>query len=118
VRRRAHCEHAGAAFTAINTDWRTLDNVPPAENYHRRVRAWAGANPIIGAEAAEEAAEAIATLCTEPVLLVAGLGGGTGTGAAPVIARIAKVQGCDVTAVVTRPLPFEGTGARNRQGVG
>ena len=100
----------GLPFAAINTDWRTLDNcaagrkLPIGEFGHG-----AGANPIIGAEAAEEAAEAIATLCTEPVLLVAGLGGGTGTGAAPVIARIAKVQGCDVTAVVTRPLPFEGT---------
>ena len=68
----------------------------------------AGANPVIGERAAEEAAEAIATLCTEPVLLVAGLGGGTGTDAAPVVARIAKAQGCEVTAVVTLPLPFEG----------
>ncbi len=64
---------------------------------------------MIGAQAAEEAAEAIATLCTEPVLLVAGLGGGTGTGAAPVVARIATAQGCEVTAVVTWPFPsFEG----------
>ena len=62
---------------------------------------------MIGAQAAEEAAEAIATLCTEPVLLVVGLGGGTGTGAAPVVARIARAQGCEVTAVVTWPLPFE-----------
>lgn len=62
---------------------------------------------MIGAQAAAEAAEAIATLCTEPVLLVAGLGAGTGTGAAPVVARIAKAQGCEVTAVVTWPLPFE-----------
>ena len=65
-------------------------------------------DPVIGAQAAEEAAEAIATLCTEPVLLVAGLGGGTGTGAAPVVARIAKEHGCEATAVVTRPFQFEG----------
>ena len=63
---------------------------------------------MIGAQAAEEAAEAIAALCTGPVLLVAGLGGGTGTGAAPVVARIATAQGCEVTAVVTWPFPFEG----------
>jgi cell division protein FtsZ len=64
---------------------------------------------VIGAQAAEEAAEAIATLCTEPVLLVAGLGGGTGTGTAPVVARIATAHGCEVTAVVTWPFPsFEG----------
>ena len=40
-------------------------------------------------------------------MLVAGLGGGTGTGAAPVVARIAKEQGCEVIAVVTWPFPFE-----------
>ena len=40
--------------------------------------------------------------------MVAGLGGGTGTGTAPVVARIATAQGCEVTAVVTWPFPFEG----------
>src|SRR5882724_6742109 len=99
----------GLPFAAINTDWRELETcaanikLPIGEFGHG-----AGANPMIGAQAAEEAAEAIATLCTEPVLLVAGLGGGTGTGAAPVVARIAKEQGCDVTTVLTWPFPFEG----------
>jgi cell division protein FtsZ len=80
----------GLPFAAINTDWRQLENctasrkLPIGEFGHG-----AGANPVIGAQAAEEAAETIATLCTEPVLLVAGLGGGTGTGGAPVVARIA-----------------------------
>jgi cell division protein FtsZ len=97
-------------FAAINTDWRALEQctasrkLPIGEFGHG-----AGANPVIGAQAAEETAEAIATLCTEPVLLVACLGGGTGTGAAPVVARIAQAQGCEVTAVVTWPFPsFEG----------
>ena len=100
----------GLPFAAINTDWRELEHcaadrkLPISEH-----GLGAGANPVIGERAAEEAAEAIATLCTEPVLLVAGLGGGTGTGAAPVVARIATAQGCEVTAVVTWPFPsFEG----------
>jgi cell division protein FtsZ len=99
----------GLPFAAINTDWRELETcaagrkLPIGEFGHG-----AGANPVIGARSAEEAAEAIATLCTEPVLLVAGLGGGTGSGAAPVVARIATAQGCEVTAVVTWPFPFEG----------
>jgi cell division protein FtsZ len=95
-------------FAAINTDWRELETCAPGRKLPIGQYGYgAGANPVIGAQAAEEAAEAIATLCTEPVLLVAGLGGGTGTGAAPVVARIAKAQGCDVTTVVTWPFPFE-----------
>src|SRR5215468_2925845 len=97
-------------FAAINTDWRELENCAAVTKLPISQHGLgAAANPVIGERAAEEAAEAIASLCTEPVLLVAGLGGGTGTGAAPVVARIAKAQGCEVTAVVTRPLPFEGT---------
>ena len=100
----------GLPFAAINTDWRELDHyaadrkLPIGEFGHG-----AGAKPVIGAQAAEEAAEAIATLCTEPVLLVAGLGAGTGMGGTPVVARIAQAHGCEVTAVVTLPFPsFEG----------
>src|SRR5215510_3770973 len=99
----------GLPFAAINTDWRELEHcaadrkLPISEH-----GLGAAANPVIGERAAEEAAEQIATFCTEPVLLVAGLGGGTGTGAAPVVARIATAQGCEVTAVVTWPFPFEG----------
>ena len=99
----------GLPFAAINTDWRELEQCAADRKLPISQHGLgAGANPVIGERAAEEAAEAIATLCTEPVLLVAGLGGGTGTGAAPVVARIAKAQGCEVTAVVTWPLPFEG----------
>jgi cell division protein FtsZ len=100
----------GLPFAAINTDWRELEQCAADRKLPISQHGLgAGANPVIGEQAAEEAAEAIATLCTEPVLLVAGLGGGTGSGAAPVVARIATAQGCEVTAVVTRPLPFEGT---------
>jgi cell division protein FtsZ len=93
-------------FAAINTDWRELEHCAADRKLPISQHGLsAAANPVIGERAAEEAAEAIATFCTEPVLLVAGLGGGTGTGAAPVVARIAKAQGCEVTAVVTWPIP-------------
>ena len=96
----------GLPFAAINTDWRELEHCAADRKLPISQHGLsAAANPVIGERAAEEAAEAIATLCTEPVLLVAGLGGGTGTGAAPVVARIAKAQGCEVTAVVTWPIP-------------
>ena len=96
-------------FAAINTDWRELEHCAADRKLPiSEFGLGAGANPVIGERAAEEAAEAIATFCTEPVLLVAGLGGGTGTGAAPVVARIATAQGCEVTAVVTWPFTFEG----------
>jgi len=98
----------GLPFAAINTDWRELENCAADSKLPiSEFGLGAGANPVIGAQAAEDAAEAIATLCMESVLLVAGLGGGTGTGTAPVVARIARAQGCEVTAVVTWPFPFE-----------
>src|SRR5215510_4408966 len=103
----------GLPFAAINTDWRELEHCAAGRKLPISQHGLsAGANPVIGERAAEEAAEAIATLCTEPVLLVAGLGSGTGTGAAPVVARIAKAQGCEITAVVTWTFSFEG---RRRQ---
>jgi len=100
----------GLPFAAINTDWLELEQCAADRKLPISQHGLgAAANPVIGERAAEEAAEAIATLCTEPVLLVAGLGGGTGTGAAPVVARIAQAQGCEVSAVVTLPFPsFEG----------
>jgi cell division protein FtsZ len=65
-------------------------------------------DPRTGKQAAEKAAKDIARLCTEPTVLVAGLGGGTGTGATHVVARIARKQGCDVSVVVIWPFYFEG----------
>ena len=70
----------------------------------------AGANPVVGREAAEENVEEIRK-CMEDadlVFITTGMGGGTGTGAAPVIARIAKEIGCVVVGVVTKPFVFEG----------
>lgn len=70
----------------------------------------AGANPNIGEQAALEDRERILSVLegTDMVFLTAGMGGGTGTGASPVIAQIAKEMGILTVAVVTRPFPFEG----------
>ena len=55
--------------------------------------------------------EVIRQVCRESVVIAAGLGGGTGTGIAPLVARIAQRQGCKTAAVVTKPLPWEGLDA-------
>ena len=71
----------------------------------------AGANPAIGREAALEDRERIKELIsgTDMLFITAGMGGGTGTGAAPVVAEMAKELGILTVAVVTKPFPFEGT---------
>ncbi len=70
----------------------------------------AGANPEVGRKAAEESAELIrnAVSGADMIFIAAGMGGGTGTGAAPVIARIAKETGALIVGVVTKPFRFEG----------
>jgi cell division protein FtsZ len=70
----------------------------------------AGANPDIGREAALEDTEKLveALECADMVFITAGLGGGTGTGAAPIIARLASELGALTVAVVTKPFAFEG----------
>lgn len=76
----------------------------------------AGANPEIGRQAAEEDADRIAAAIdgADMLFITAGMGGGTGTGAAPVIAQLARDKGVLTVAVVTKPFPFE---ARKRQDV-
>ena len=70
----------------------------------------AGANPEVGRRAALEDRERIAEVLrgTDMVFITAGMGGGTGTGAAPVVAEVAREMGILTVAVVTRPFPFEG----------
>jgi cell division protein FtsZ len=70
----------------------------------------AGSNPEIGNKAAQESEEAIAETLkgADMIFVTAGMGGGTGTGAAPIIAKIAKEQGALTVGVVTRPFSFEG----------
>ena len=103
-----------AEFIAINTDLQQLKTVkaPVAMQIGSRLTQGlgAGAKPEIGQKAAEETVNAIKELLenTEMVFITAGMGGGTGTGAAPVIAKLAKEMGILTVAVVTKPFFFEG----------
>jgi len=105
----------GVDFVAINTDAQALlANLAPiklqiGENLTRGLGV--GGNPEIGRESAEESREKIKNLLvdTDMVFITGGMGGGTGTGASPVIAEIAKEQGALTIAVVTKPFSFEGT---------
>ena len=104
----------GVEFLAMNTDVQVL-NISQAprklqlgENSTRGLGA--GGNPEIGRTAAEESKSEIKKLMdgADMVFITAGMGGGTGTGAAPVIAEIASEMGALTVAVVTKPFPFEG----------
>ncbi|WP_257350546.1 cell division protein FtsZ [Pseudalkalibacillus decolorationis] len=104
----------GVEFIAVNTDAQAL-NLSRAEVKmqigSKLTRGLgAGANPDIGKKAAEESKEQIeeALHGADMVFVTAGMGGGTGTGAAPVIAEIAKEIGALTVGVVTRPFTFEG----------
>ncbi|WP_173916557.1 cell division protein FtsZ [Halobacillus sp. Marseille-Q1614] len=104
----------GVEFIAVNTDAQAL-NLSKAEvkmqiggKLTRGLGA--GANPEVGRKAAEESKEQIeeALQGADMVFVTAGMGGGTGTGAAPVIANVAKELGALTVGVVTRPFTFEG----------
>jgi cell division protein FtsZ len=104
----------GIDFIAINTDAQDLDYCDVKKKIHigkNLTRGLgAGMNPDLGRQAAEETkAEIIESLKgADLVFITAGLGGGTGTGASPVVAELAKEAGALTIAVVTRPFAFEG----------
>jgi cell division protein FtsZ len=104
---------AGVDFIAANTDLQALESSLAATKVPlgRQVTGGlgAGGKPEIGEQAAEEDRETIQNVLkgADMVFVTAGMGGGTGTGSAPVIARIAKELGCLTVAVVTRPFSFE-----------
>ena len=101
-------------FIAVNTDRQTLNTsragskIQIGEKITRGLGA--GANPDIGAQSAEESRAEIAEVLkgADMVFVTAGMGGGTGTGAAPVVAAIAKELGILTIGVVTKPFTFEG----------
>lgn len=103
-----------AEFIAINTDAQQLRNVKAPTTVQIGVKLTAGlgagAKPEIGQKSAEESENELKEILknTEMVFITAGMGGGTGTGAAPVIARLAKEMGILTVAVVTKPFFFEG----------
>lgn len=101
-------------FIAVNTDKQALmlsqasQKIQIGDKLTKGLGA--GANPEIGMKAAEESKDEIAQAIkgSDMVFITAGMGGGTGTGAAPVIAEIAKSMGILTVGVVTKPFPFEG----------
>ncbi len=113
-------ELMGVEFIAANTDSQALEmsragiKVQLGRNLTKGLGA--GAKPEVGREAAEESADEIRQVLegSDMVFVTAGMGGGTGTGAAPVIAEISKELGALTVAVVTRPFGFEGK-KRSRQ---
>ncbi len=104
----------GVDFVSINTDRQALrKSEAPSQLVigERITRGFgAGANPQIGARAAEESIDEIRTLLegTDMVFITAGMGGGTGTGAAPIVARVARELDILTVGIVTKPFAFEG----------
>jgi cell division protein FtsZ len=104
----------GVEFVAINTDAQALarSDAPTRIRIGEKLTRGlgAGGNPSIGEKAAEESAEQVLDLVRDAdmVFIAAGMGGGTGTGAAPVVAHLSKEAGALTVGVVTRPFSFEG----------
>jgi cell division protein FtsZ len=111
----SHGSIQGVDFVSINTDAQALllnkadTKVQIGENFTKGLGS--GGDPDIGKQAAEESEEKIRHMLegSDMVFLTAGMGGGTGTGATPTVARIAREVGALTVAVVTKPFMFEGT---------
>lgn len=104
----------GVEFLACNTDIQTLKSSLSSNRVQIGAKLTkglgAGGDPDIGKSAAEESEQEIKTALegADMVFITAGMGGGTGTGASPIVARIAREMGALAVAVVTKPFPFEG----------
>ena len=110
----------GVDFIAINTDAQDLDNNPSehkvqiGKNLTKGLGA--GANSSVGKEALEADREMISTLLdgADMAFITAGMGGGTGTGAAPAVAQVSREQGVLTVGIITLPFSFEGPKRMNR----
>ncbi|MBW4660525.1 MAG: cell division protein FtsZ [Drouetiella hepatica Uher 2000/2452] len=111
---------AGIEFWSVNTDAQALNNIEIinclqiGQKLTRGLGA--GGNPAIGQKAAEESRDELAAALegSDLVFITAGMGGGTGTGAAPIVAEVAKEVGALTVGVVTRPFTFEGRRRTNQ----
>jgi len=105
---------SGVEFIAANTDAQALGQSQASHKIqmgNQLTRGLgSGGNPDVGRKAAEETSEEIGTLIrgSDMVFITCGMGGGTGTGAAPMVASLAREMGCLTVAVVTKPFAFEG----------
>jgi cell division protein FtsZ len=115
VNRMVAAGFRGVDFTAINTDLQVLresqalEKIQIGEELTRGLGS--GGDPRVGREAAQESIEAIYAIVSgaDMVFITAGMGGGTGTGAAPIVAQLAREAGVLTVGVVSRPFFFEGT---------
>ncbi len=114
VNRMIQTRIEGVSFWAINTDAQALDKSlsPNRLNIGRAITRGLGAGgiPSVGEKAALENVNEMEHICTgaDMVFITAGMGGGTGSGAAPVVAEVARDCGCLTVGVVTKPFAFEG----------
>src|SRR5213083_1568916 len=114
ISRMIAAQFSGADFIVANTDSQALRSSPAPTKLQLGVKLTgglgAGSNPEVGRNAALEDPDQISRLLAgaDMVFITAGLGGGTGTGAAPVVASLAKDLGILTVAVVTKPFHFEG----------
>jgi len=121
VNRMIRSNLKGVEFIAVNTDHQALT----ASSAHKKIRIGgkltrglgAGGDPTKGSDAAEESRDDLekALVDSDMVFVTAGMGGGTGTGAAPVVAEIAKESGALTIGVVTKPFRFEGLRRQTRR---
>jgi cell division protein FtsZ len=120
VNRMVEAEVEGVEFVAINTDLQSLQSSTADITVHIGAAITrglgSGSNPDLGRQAAMEEYDKIKALLkgSDMVFITAGAGGGTGTGAAPIVARIAKELGALTVGIVTKPFGFEGTRRREQ----
>ncbi|MBF2083978.1 cell division protein FtsZ [Thermoleptolyngbya sp. C42_A2020_037] len=114
INRMIASQVSGVEFWSVNTDAQALTNAATPNRLQvgkKLTRGLgAGGHPPVGEKAAEESRDEIATALegADLVFITAGMGGGTGTGAAPIVAEVAKEVGALTVGVVTRPFTFEG----------
>jgi cell division protein FtsZ len=124
VNRMVEAEVQGVEFLAINTDLQSLQQSTADITLHIGPQVTrglgAGSNPDLGRQAAMEEYDRIKSLMkgSDMVFIAAGSGGGTGTGAAPIVARIAREVGALTVGIVTKPFGFEGSRRAQQADVG
>ena len=124
VNRMIEAGMKGVTFMAINTDKQALAGAKAETKLQIGEKLTkglgAGGNPEVGQKSAEENLDDLAKFMNgaDMVFITAGMGGGTGTGAAPIIAKAAKDQGILTVGVVTKPFGFEGSKRRNHADLG
>ena len=120
VNRMVDADIGGVEFIAVNTDLQQMQMSDATVQIHigreRTQGLGSGADPDVGRQAAEDSYDRIKTVLrgSDMVFVTAGEGGGTGTGAAPVVARIAREVGALTVAIVTSPFGFEGNRRRTQ----